>query len=189
MGLKAYAAVTSARMFAQKATALSAADIKAMPFPEDQRLDLSANETVLAEDIVRFQSDLIRLGNGAPALKENARNGLAAFAECYTRQVNTVYNSKPLVALPHQSWPGVICFPFCFGEGKVEWDGVDLLSDRLNSLLKEQRSQTLSITRMARIYDDRFIFLLKPDRLRYWLRSAALRDADETLAELREQGF
>jgi len=27
--------------------------------------------------------------------------------------------------------------------------------------------------------------MLKPDRLRYWLRSVALRDADETLADLR----
>jgi hypothetical protein len=33
------------------------------------------------------------------------------------------------------------------------------------------------------------MFLLKPDRLRYWLRSVALRDADETLADLRAQGF
>jgi hypothetical protein len=32
-------------------------------------------------------------------------------------------------------------------------------------------------------------FLLKPDRFRYWLRSIALRDADETLADLRAQGF
>jgi hypothetical protein len=31
--------------------------------------------------------------------------------------------------------------------------------------------------------------MLKPDRLRYWLRSMALRDADETLSDLRAQGL
>lgn len=189
VGLKAYTAVTSTRMISRKATSLSGADIKAIPFPKDETLDLSPNEKILAEDIVKYQGDLVRLGSDATVLKEHAQNGLEAYADCYTRQINTVYNRTPLVALPHQSWPGVICFPFCFGDGTVEWDGADTLIDRINALLKDQRSQTLSITRMARIYDDRFIFLLKPDRLRYWLRSTALRDADETLAELREQGF
>ena len=47
----------------------------------------------------------------------------------------------------------------------------------------------LDVTRVARIHDGSWIFLLKPDRLRYWLRSIALRDADEVLADLRDQGY
>jgi hypothetical protein len=31
--------------------------------------------------------------------------------------------------------------------------------------------------------------IVKPDRLRYWIRSTAIRDADETLVELKNQGF
>ncbi|MDE0879623.1 MAG: hypothetical protein OSB00_13320 [Sphingomonas bacterium] len=45
------------------------------------------------------------------------------------------------------------------------------------------------MTRIVRLYDDRFVFLLKPSRLRYWLRSIALRDADDIMHDLREQGF
>ena len=45
------------------------------------------------------------------------------------------------------------------------------------------------MTRVARLYDGRFTFMLKPNRLRFWLRSVALRDADEMLADLRLQGF
>jgi hypothetical protein len=46
------------------------------------------------------------------------------------------------------------------------------------------------MTRIARIYDGKWAFyLLKPDRLRYWLPSIALRDADEILSDLRKQGF
>jgi hypothetical protein len=59
----------------------------------------------------------------------------------------------------------------------------------LDSLLREQRGSSITVTRIARIYDRNFIFLLKPDRLRYWLRSTALRDADDVLADLRAQGF
>jgi hypothetical protein len=91
--------------------------------------------------------------------------------------------------LKSQSWPGVICQPFVFGDGKVDWTEADELKGKLDSLLHEQRGTTLHVTRIARIYDGKFIFLLKPERLRYWLRSVALRDADETLSDLRAQGF
>jgi hypothetical protein len=71
----------------------------------------------------------------------------------------------------------------------VDWSGDDGLKGKLDILLHEQKGTTLHVTRIARIYDGNFVFLLKPDRLRYWLRSVALRDADETLSDLRAQGF
>jgi hypothetical protein len=105
------------------------------------------------------------------------------------RQINKVYRSNPLRALSVQAWPGVICQPFVFGNGAIDWTGADDLKGRLQALFLKQQSSSLFVTRIARTYDERFVFLLKPDRLRYWLRSVALRDADETLADLRAQGF
>jgi hypothetical protein len=63
------------------------------------------------------------------------------------------------------------------------------LKNKLHALLRENRGGGLNVTRMARLYDAACIYLIKPNRLRYWLRSVALRDADETLADLAEQGF
>jgi hypothetical protein len=71
----------------------------------------------------------------------------------------------------------------------VDWEGADQLRNKLDVLLHEQKGTSLHITRIARIYDGNFMFLLKPDTLRYWLRSVALRDADEALSDLRSQGF
>jgi hypothetical protein len=59
----------------------------------------------------------------------------------------------------------------------------------LDGLLHEQQGTSLHVTRIARLCSGDFIFLLKPDRLRYWLRSVALRDSDDTMADLRAQGF
>jgi hypothetical protein len=42
---------------------------------------------------------------------------------------------------------------------------------------------------MLRFYSQNMILIVKPDRLRYWIRSTAIRDADETLLDLREQGY
>lgn len=187
--LKAFTAAISGRMFTRKATSLSDIDILSLPYPESGDLDLSQNEEVLADDIVDYYRDLIRLGEESTAMKEDGHEALPDFADVFTRHINTVYKKNPMRALEPQSWSGVICQPFVFGRGKVDWDGAEELEGKLDSLLRETEHTTLLVTRVARIYDGNFIFLLKPDRLRYWLRSVALRDADETLADLRAQGF
>jgi hypothetical protein len=187
--LRAYVASTSVKLFTQKATTLSGADILALPYPKEETLDLSANERILVDDIVRYQRDLIRLGDESEAMTNDCKSALAEFSRTFLGQVNAIYKKQPLRALLPQIWPGIICQPFTFGEGKVEWTGAEDLRGMLDKLLHEQRGRTLRVTRIARIYDRTLIFLLKPSQLRYWLRSVALRDADETLSDLRAQGF
>lgn len=122
-------------------------------------------------------------------MKESGLATVPAFSETFARQVNAIYKKRSVQALAPQVWPGVICQPFAFGKGNVDWSDAEALKGKLGALLHERQDGALQVTRIARIYDGNFIFLLKPDRLRFWMRSVALRDADETLAELRAQGF
>lgn len=187
--LQAYLAAVSPGLFIQKATALQADDIFSIPYPETGSLDLSPNEEILADDIVDYYRDFVRLGEESKAMKRCMLSDVTLFNDVFMRQINTVYKKKQLQALEPQFWPGVICQPFAFGKGKVDWGDTEALKDRLDVLLHEQQGEALQVTRITRIYDGNFIFLLKPDRLRFWMGSVALRDADETLADLREQGF
>jgi hypothetical protein len=183
--LRAYVAATSSKV--QKATAVTAADIKALPYPPSGALDLSPNERIIADDIVDYYREFVRLGQKSAMLRGCTDAELVSFCEVYTRQVNAFYQGlRPLAA---QRWPGTLCQPFVFGAAELDWSGAEGLRGRLARLLEERHQGALLVRRVARIFDGRFIFLLKPDRLRYWLRSAALRDADETLAELRAQGL
>jgi hypothetical protein len=187
--LQAYCASTSTRLFSRKATAVSAHDIVSLPYPATGTLDLSENEEIIIDDIVDYHRDFIRLGEDSSAMKASAFAALPDFNMVFLRQINAIYKRRPLHALEPRAWPGVICQVFVFGEGKVDWSGTEELKDRLDELLHERQATSLHVTRIARLFDERFVFLLKPDRLRYWLRSVALRDADETLADLRAQGF
>jgi hypothetical protein len=189
--LQAYVAGTSTRLFSRKATAVSAFDIISLPYAETGSFDLSANEQILVDDIVDVYRDLIRLGEKSAAMINDGKAALSPFNAVYARQINAIYKKNPLKPLAPQIWPGVICQPFVFGGGKVTWEGADELRDKVDALIHEKQSSPLRVARVARIYDSKgnFIFLLKPNRLRYWLRSIALRDADETLADLRAQGF
>ena len=189
VALRAFSACVSLRLFTQKATTLSGADVLAIPYTESGHFDLSNNEKILTEDIVDYYREFVRLGENSALIKESAHAKLPDFTNIFTKQINTVYKKNPLQSLESQSWSGVICQPFVFGKGKVDWSGAEELKDKLDNLLHEQQGDSLQITRICRIYDGNFVFLLKPDRLRYWLRSIALRDADEMLSDLRTQGF
>lgn len=187
--LQAYVAGVSARLYTQRATAIFNADVFALPFPEDGNLDLSTNERIIAEDAVKYQRDLIRLGTNAKVMQKVPTEALECFDDVLTTQINAIYDRNPLRSLGSHHWAGAICKAYAFGSGKVDWSGADDLRQRLDALLRERRRSNLTITRIIRLYDKSFIFLLKPDRHRFWTRSIALRDADDILADLRAQGF
>ena len=187
--LRAYVAGISSRLFTQRATAIFNADIFSLPYPEDKNLDLSTNERILAEDIVSFQRDFIRLGASSALMKKVSIDALAAFDDIFTSQINAVYGRNPLRTLQFEQWSGGLCKAYVFGDGIVDWSNANELRSRLDALLYERRASGLTVTRITRLYDKNFVFLLKPDRHRFWTRSIALRDADDVLADLRGQGF
>ncbi|RVI66094.1 SAM-dependent methyltransferase [Sinorhizobium meliloti] len=188
--LRAYAAGTSGRVITQKATTLAGADVLALPYVPDGSLDLSANEQIVAEDVVKYYRDFVRRGNESNLARQETGDALADFAMVFCSQINGIYVENQIMPLKPQKWPGAVCQPFVFGvSADVDWTGADELRGKLDALLYAQRGAHLSITRIARIYDGQFLFLIKPDRLRYWLRSIALRDSDDVLADLRAQGF
>ncbi len=187
--LKAYVAATSIKLFTQHATTLSGTDIFDLPCPSSHDLELSPHEQILVADIVDYYRDLIRLGENSASMMQTGDPALPAFNDVFTSRINGVYKKNKLRVLAPYISPGVICQPYVFGNGNVDWAGADALKEKLDALLREKRGGGLQVTRIARIYDGACIYLLKPNRLRYWLRSIALRDADETLADLAEQGF
>ena len=187
--LQAFVTAGGTTTFTQKASWVGLNDIKALPFPETNSLELSSNELILIDDIVDYYREYIRRGEDSSAIRGDAQKVIGEFSNVLTKQINTIYKKNPLSALEPYVWSGVRCQPFVFGNGDLDWSGADELEGKLDRLLREQRGDTLTVTRIARIYDGSFVFLLKPDRLVYWLRSIALRDADDILADLKAQGF
>jgi hypothetical protein len=187
--LKAYIAGVSASLFVQRATAILSADILSLPYPPDHNLDLSDNERIVAEDIVVFQRDFIRRGTDAALMRRVPELALSSFDNVLLAQINAIYRRNPLQSLQSYHWSGAICKAFAFGDGRVDWSGAEELHQKVDALLHERRQSGLTIARVMRLYDRNFVFLLKPDRHRFWTRSVALRDADDMLADLRAQGF
>ena len=97
------------------------ADIEALPYPASGDLELSPNEQIVADDIIDYYRDFVRLGEKSAMLGACDDAALTRFCEVYVRQVEAVY--RGLRALPAYRWPGAICQPFVFGAGEVDWSG------------------------------------------------------------------
>jgi len=185
---RSWLCLTSSDAGIKQATSVEKEAFDELPFPFDENdLDLTQNDQIILNDTFDYYRDFQRLGDGAKIMRKADDEDLFEFGRVFTNQMNTVH--KQLRPLPVKAWTGVCCQPFVFGKAEPDWKDSETLTEKLSKLLHAKKSASLSNVRILRIFDGPFIFLIKPDRLRYWLRSIALRDADEALADLRALGF
>jgi hypothetical protein len=185
------ALVVSSRMLVSRATSILQDDIFALPYPKEGKVcELSNWEMALVEDIIDFIVEFRSKGETAAVLSKADESDLHSFGEMYCDILNPVYKQfRPLK--PIQMGKGsFICYPFCYGDTpQIEFPKEEAVIPYLDELLHRRHGSRLFINRILRIYEQNVIFMIKPNQKRYWLRSIALRDADETLIDLLEQGY
>lgn len=183
------AILVSGRILVGRSNSLYLSDIMALPYPGDmQDMDLNFWEQALADDIGNHLVDFQRYGENAPVLSETDESELYSFGEMYCNILNSIYKQfRPLEPISMGSF---ICYPFCYGEAtQIEFPDKDKVIPFLEELLLRQHGSRLFVNRILRGYEQNVIFMVKPNQKRYWLRSIALRDADETLVDLLGQGY
>jgi len=182
------AAVVSTRMLVSRRSSVLTKDILSLPYAEDMNFSLCDWEKALIEDVMKYQINFQCEGEEAAILTRTEESDLRNFGEMYCSVLNPVYKQfRPLEPISLDSF---ICYPFCYGEvPKIEMPAKDKVVPYIREILQRQHSSRLFVNRILRIYEQNVIFMIKPDQKRYWLRSIALRDADETLVDLLEQGY
>jgi hypothetical protein len=182
-------AINGSQALVGKATAILKQDIDALPYPEhEEDLDLSFWEEALVDDVLDYVAPFVRLGQKSELLEKQATTEqIGAYADMLCRMLGTVYKNLKASDSIHNN--GLICQPFYFGKRpKVDWN-LNGQKERLDQLIYKQEHGSLRTVRIVKIYSDNMMLIVKPDRLRYWIRSMAIRDADESLLDLRQQGY
>ena len=188
LALRALCAILGTRALSSKATSILKRDIDVLPWPgAENGWDLSWWEKALCEDVVEFTAEFVRLGQNSRLLKEQVnKDHLQNFAQAFVALLGSVY--KNLRAVDSDLLDGLAFQAFCFG-GKSRLDWPTNWSERLREIVYVKHGDVLRTARVLRFYERNTIVVVKPDRLRYWIPSTALRDADETLVDLRRQGY
>ena len=186
--LSAFCALLGTRAFTGKATSILKRDIDSLPWPSnDKGWQLSFWEKVLCQDLVEHMADYVRLGQNSRLLRDAASPvQLTEYSMLFVKLLGSVYPN--LRAARSFDFDGLTCQAFCFGDApELRWPGD--WKPNLRSLVYSRQGEALRAVRVLRFYEANTILIVKPDRLRYWIRSAAIRDADETLTDLRSQGY
>ncbi|MFZ6663741.1 HsdM family class I SAM-dependent methyltransferase [Peijinzhouia sedimentorum] len=161
------------------------ADILSLPYP---KIDLNHVEKVILSDISNFISDFRKEGEKSEVLNSVNTKELKQFGQTYCEILNSIYDDfKPLNPIRGNEF---IAYPFVLGD-QPEMEIPDTISNiesKLNQLIDHQVSYNLWVKRILRVYHKNVIILYKPNQKRYWLRSIAIRDADETFSDLYNQG-
>jgi hypothetical protein len=188
IGFRAYCLLQSTEALVGQSTSILKRDIEQLPWPEeDGSQKLSWWEELLLSDAADVYAPLIRVGQKSPAVMEgvDSRN-LKVYAESFVRLLGSVYSN---LRASHCGFAeGMAYQAFTFGKkSTLEWP--DDWSQHLGELVQKQNSAALRTRRIIRFYEGNTLIIVKPDRLRNWIASTAIRDADETLVDLQQQGF
>lgn len=175
--------------FVAKATAIRKQDIDALPFPEHESdLTLSFWEKTIEHDTLTYYCDFVRRGQNSILLRQSATPAvIKEYSELFCKMLRSVYDN--LQAGSPVFLDGLICQSFYFGAKPKDDIAVQDQGDALRKMIHRKHNESLSTVRMLRFYVDNVMLIVKPDRLRFWIQSTAIRDADETILSLREQGY
>jgi methylase of polypeptide subunit release factors len=180
-----YVCATSARSGISRSIYTSLTeDFFNLPYPEND-LSFSLSDCVLIEDTVNYFIPFFELGENAEISKIISDHKVFNdFSEIYCQALNSIYkesNKQYSLSKVYEGNAFYAC-EYIFGDKTSTPEYRNTEAD-FSDLINHWSGRNALIKRVLRIYSDNKIILVKPKQLRYWLKSIALRDVDETLNE------
>jgi type I restriction-modification system DNA methylase subunit len=185
-----YIAATSGQYLVNKSSAIYKQDIENLPFPNHVKdLETTSVENILIDDFYNFLLEYRRNGEKSKiAIQNSSEKELLEFGKVFCDVLNTVFKSTK--SYTYFETDSFICYPFYFGDKpNIDFTNYEQAEINIEKLVRKNLGVSLRLTRIIRMYEGNVIYLIKPKKLRYWLRSIALLDADETFSDLIKQGY
>ncbi len=149
---------------------------------------------ILINDTIDVTLDYFRRKNKSAAVEPVTEMILGDYSDIFCKVLNNSFSSQEKV------FAGTVFL----GESPLQVVSVRLVDEseeaaiktqvqehelkdvlnKLDEILIEERSPSIYIRRNLRRYSGHKISIIKPNQKRYWTKSAALRDADETYADI-----
>jgi len=173
------------RTLAGRSTATYKEDIMNLPYPDNGNFDLVPWEKELLDDIRNYMAEYVRVGQDSELLKNEASDqDLQQYLQTFLRLMNKTYPKlKKCKELTHKDFR-LVAFSFSDDNNSLpELDDSNWL-ETLSSLITKEKTYTLRTQRVVRIYTGDILIIVKPNRLRYWIRSTAIRDVDDVIVDI-----
>lgn len=184
-----YLAATSAEFLIRRATSIKKWDIDNIPYDERIEESFSKYDEILVNDLFDYLIEFRSKGENSYILTTDAEiQDIFDYGKIFCDVLRPIYPSiDQHTVFRTESY---ICCPFYFGDKpEIDFSDSESADQHIEQLVKKKLGISLRLTRIVRLYEKNVIYFIKPRRMRYWLKSIALRDADETFSDLRKQGY
>jgi hypothetical protein len=176
---------TSPKLFVNMAGVFLKKDIDNLPYPT-KNIKLSEVDRIVIDDVITYQ-----FGEKEKLFEPANESDITLFSDIFCKALNTMYKSEKKEFYLFKFIISNNFFILHFEYEKsvspyiVEYDNLD---NYLKNLMSQDTrlEKNYRIKKIVKMYgNDRFV-IAKPKDRKYWLRSMALRDADETIADYIE---
>jgi type I restriction-modification system DNA methylase subunit len=158
-----------------------------------ESLDLSKSERFLIDDVLEYSLDFFQEGENSKASDIVDTEDLEAYSTTFCDAANSIlqFGESRAKATVYRGDAPLRLVSIRFSEVNDKRtvtvsDSTEELEEALSKLdrqIIEKYSESIYVRRNVKFYDRDTLHITKPDEKRFWTRSMALRDADETLAE------
>lgn len=164
----------------------------------EKMYNLTPDEQILIEDAVGNVLDLFRLKTKSESIqpasdKKKGDAPLLGYIETIIQSLQTSFGKRVSGTIFKGDAPlQVVGLNFVDDDNldaeiRIDYSpGLDGLLKQLEPILLEQRASNIYMQRLVRIYVGSSIYLVKPNEKRFWLKSLALRDADEIYIDVMD---
>lgn len=199
----AYILATSSKALVYRGNIIVKEDIDNLPYHENEEyLYPSKTEEIIIDDILKFYRHLWKSANkdAKPIYQKVTSIQLKNYGQIFCKTLNEEHDH----AEENRFWQigevleinEFIAYQFLFGKEK-EHNDFQIKSENWQELEKlifnTEENKSTVFTRVIRYYgnseDYDVVWLVKPNTMRYWLNSIALRDADDTFKDYFEVGY
>ncbi len=177
-----------------RGTSMLKQDIMNLPYSEDkEEMQLSFVEQILCDDVLNYQIELLSKGSKAKVNEDAEIEDLRSYGEVFNKLLNSVYGKSGKLFYLKKIYDlnNFYITEFNYGEIiiDVETEKTDEPTEHIKSLIDNAYSSNVSIIRVLKLYEKNKVYFIKPKALRYWLRSTAIKDADESFSDSIKAGY
>ena len=158
-----------------------------------QAYGMTEAEQHMIEDVLATAMDRHYQGLQSNAFDPPSVDELTLYAQAYAEVFeNTIGRTRALLPIVYEGNPPYRAVSFHMVPRDTRGQIPQIASDpelsglllKLEQIATEQHSQSLYFRRNIKVYEPDAIHIVKPAERRFWTRSAAYNDADETIAQL-----
>lgn len=155
-------------------------------------LGLSDKEQILISDFIAYSLGLIFSGNNSIALRAPSEKQNFDYAHHLCSELNDFLKGSMMVGATYFSIGAnvplnMIKLTLTEHNREIQLSSIDnynsVLTDIDKYLIKKE-SKNIYIKRQIKYYDGNSIYIIKPNQIRFWSRSAAINDSNELIGEI-----